>query len=118
MEELYAVLRAHLSPCPCSSLGIKRERFAQAKHFFSNLCQDGRLGPMMQRLRDPVRDLPHFILLHAAGRERRGSDANAAWLQRWIRVKRNRVLIDSNSRLISAARLSASTLALATIWRA
>src|SRR5580658_3407798 len=55
--------------------------------------QSRLVGAVFQRFRDPARDGPHLRLLHATCRQRRGADADAARLQRRIRVVRNRVLI-------------------------
>ena len=49
---------------------------------------------------DPLAHLPHLVFLHAAGGERRRSDADAAGLQRRIGIERNRVLVHGDAGLV------------------
>ena len=49
---------------------------------------------MFQRLNNKVRDFQHLFLFHAARSDGWCSNPYAAWLENWICVKRNRILVD------------------------
>ncbi len=57
------------------------------------LLEHGFVGAVVQRLGDPLANLPHLGLLHAARGQRRSADADAAGLHRRIGVERDGVLV-------------------------
>jgi len=54
---------------------------------------------MIERLRDPVRNLPHLRFFHARVVTAGSANANPARFHRRIYIKRNRIFVDRNAGL-------------------
>jgi hypothetical protein len=85
--------------CLGPSLGVQGKLLRHAQHLLADFREHRGVRPMIERLRDPVRDLPHLRFFHAACSYCWSANANAAWLHRRIRIERNRILIDRNAGL-------------------
>src|SRR5271166_2821364 len=91
--------RSNLRLRPGPPLGIQRKFLGHSQYLFADFREHSGVRPMIERLRDPVRNLTHLRFFHAARSDRRTADANAARLHRRIRIERYRVLVDSNTGL-------------------
>src|SRR5215471_3095341 len=80
---------ARLFPLP----RVKRKARSERLHSFANRGNRGFGTDMIQDLGDARRDRPHFRLPEASGRYRGAAEPDAAGVQWWIGIERDRVLI-------------------------
>ena len=79
--------------------GVQREHPAQLLDFRFHHAERGIVVRRGQRARDELADLVHLALAHAARRDRRRADADAARRHRRVRIERDRVLVDRDAGL-------------------
>src|SRR6185437_8224644 len=82
-----------------SALGVKRELLGQVEDFAPNTGEGAVVGAVSQGLGDPAANLAHLLFPHSAGGHGRRADADAAGLERRVRVEGNCVLIYGDSGL-------------------
>src|SRR3954462_1001085 len=79
---------------------IQRKLLAHRFHGLLHALLNVLVINAIQDVGNPVADRFHLGFAHAARRESRRSDTNAAWRERWIPIERYRVLVYRDSGFI------------------
>src|SRR5438093_13158978 len=72
---------------------------AEAADFAADALLHGVVVRTFQGVENPAADPPHLVGAHAAGREGRRADANAAGVERLARVERNHIHVHGDAAL-------------------